>query len=851
MRQTNTTEQMNGYPDIKQAASGRWLEIISSLAPELAEACSKPGRHVSCPCHGSKDGFRMFPDAAETGGGVCNVTDSFADGFALLKWANNWAFKEALMAVSNYLGMDAGGSIPLGRISSSVKPNSSDLSKKKAKVQSILSQVTDDDGRISDYLKSRGLSGKVPTTLKLHASLDYWDTTGDQPRNIGQYPAIVAKFQGKEDHTPGCHLTYLSVNSNGKADVSVPKKIFSGVETMSGDSIRLSEPEQGKPLILCEGIETALACHESTGWPVWACGNATLLEKVSIPSDIQTVYIGGDLDRSNKGMEAAQHLARRLQAEGKEVFIVVPTDLIPENQKSLDWLDVHNKSGTDVVKSAFMNANPWQPSSDKSWESPNLFSSIETPEIPPSLLPGTFAEFAEALSTETETPTALAVFGILGTVSASIAHRYCVSPKQGWEEPINCYLLLALPPGNAKSIVLRRCTKPIIDWEIRRAEEILPEITRIRSERKTQERIIDHRRRDVGKENDPDLRRCESREIARLEEQLPEPPVVPNIFATDATPESLAQSTHEQGGRFAILSDEGGIIEVVSGLYSGGQANINIILNGIDGGPVRIRRKENSIDLNPHLTFLLIVQPVIIKTMGEKRTFTGKGMMERFLYALPKSQLGYRSHKTESMPLHIQNEYGRQITALLDSSMREDDTDQERLTLTLERDALKEWQAFQHHIETQLRPSGKLYPVLGWGGKLCGYALRLAGLLHIMEHGSGNNRVISQQTMNNALELSALLIDHALAAFELLGMDKQIERTKHVYEWIKSNGQSSFKQNDCHKALHGQFTKIIELKQVFAELTERNIISQPEQIKTGGRPSIIYYVNPAILEDVN
>jgi len=105
--------------------------------------------------------------------------------------------------------------------------------------------------------------------------------------------------------------------------------------------------------------------------------------------------------------------------------------------------------------------------------------------------------------------------------------------------------------------------------------------------------------------------------------------------------------------------------------------------------------------------------------------------------------------------------------------------------------------------------------------------------------------------MNNALELSALLIDHALAAFELLGMDKQTEKAKHVYEWIKSNGQLSFNQNDCHRSLQGQFKKVGELKEALAELTERNIISQPEQIKTGGRPSIIYYVNPAILGDIN
>jgi putative DNA primase/helicase len=661
---------------------------------------------------------------------------------------------------------------------------------------------------------------------------------------------MVAKFQDG-DELKGCHLTYLDSIGQGKANVVTPKKTFSSVGTLTGSVIHLFEPEQDSPLILCEGIETAIACHESMGWPVWACGNATLLEKVNIPSDIQTVYIGADLDQSQKGMKAAQQLAHRLQAEGRDVFIVIPAGPIPENRKSLDWVDIHNRNGMDVVRSAFLNAKPWQPSSDKSWESPNLFSSIETPEIPSSLLPTIFGEFAEALSIETETPSALAVFGVLGAVSASIAHRYFVSPKQGWEEPINCYLLLALPPGNAKSIVLRRCTKPIMDWERRRAEELLPEIARIQSERKTQERIIDQRRREVTREEDRDRQLCVIHQITLLEQQLPEPPVVPNIFATDATPESLAQSTHEQGGRYAILSDEGGIMEVISGLYSGGQANINIILNGIDGGPVRIRRKEQSTDLNPYLTFLLIVQPVIIKTMGEKRTFIGKGMMERFLYALPKSHLGYRSHQTDSMPLHIQNEYDRQTTALLDSGMSKDNSDQERLTLTLTPDALNEWQDFRAEIETQLRPSGKLYPILGWGGKLCGYALRLAGLLHIMEHVSRDNRVISRQTMNNALELSALLIDHALTAFELFGVDKQTENTKRVYEWIKSNGQRFFKQNDCHKALHGQFAKISELRDVLAELMERNIISKSEQIKTGGRPSIINYVNPAIFGDVN
>lgn len=850
MKKTDEIEKANGYQAIKQAASGQWLEIISSLAPQLSEACSKPGKHVKCPCHGKKDGFRMYTDSDRTGAGVCNLTGSYSDGFAVLKWINNWSFSQALMAVSSYLGMDTGGSLPKSMIHSGKKTESDELVKKKEKVQSILDQSKDDDGRISEYLKSRGLSGKTPPTLKLHSDLDYWDTTGGQPKNLGKYPAMIAQFQNAEQLS-GCQVTYLNSDGKGKADVPMPKKMHSSAETMSGSSIRLFDVKADQPLVLCEGVETAIACHESTSWAVWACGNTTLLEKAVIPFNIKTVYIGADLDKSNAGMEVARCLANRLQSEGREVFVVIPTDSIPEGQKSIDWLDVLNKGGAEEVKSAFMNAKPWVPSFVESWEEPSLFSFIETPEIPASLLPGIFGKFSKALSMETETPSALTVFGVLGAVSASVGHRYVVSPKTGWNEPINCYLLLALPPGNAKSIVLKRCTKAIVDWEKEQVKELLPEITRIKSKRKTQEQIIEQRRKSIVKLKDKDRQAREMEEIAILEQQLEDIPFIPEIFATDATPESLAQSISDQAGRFSILSDEGGIMEVVSGLYSGGQANINIILNGIDGGPVRIRRKDKSIDLNPLLTFLLVVQPVIIKTMGEKRTFTGKGMMERFLYALPKSKLGYRSHQAEPMSEQLQDDYNRRITSLLDANINQNDTEQEKLTLTLESGALEGWQGFQLYVETQLRPNGKLYPVLGWGGKICGYTLRLAGLLHIMENGSGENRIISRQTMNNALELSELLIDHALTAFEILSVDDKTEKAKHVCNWIKSNGKQIFKQNDCHKALHGQFKNIDDLKKILAVLTERNIISDQVKVETGGRPSIIYNVNPAMLEDVN
>lgn len=50
---------------VREAARGHWDAIFCALAPMLKAAMQQPGKHVPCPVHGGKDGFRLFPDYAE------------------------------------------------------------------------------------------------------------------------------------------------------------------------------------------------------------------------------------------------------------------------------------------------------------------------------------------------------------------------------------------------------------------------------------------------------------------------------------------------------------------------------------------------------------------------------------------------------------------------------------------------------------------------------------------------------------------------------------------------------------------------------------------------------------------
>lgn len=90
---------------VRRMASGHWGMIFHTLAPLLDEAQTRAGKHVPCPIHGGKDGFRLFPDYAEKGSSVCNSCGCFRDGFATLAWVNHWSFRETLEAVAGLIGV--------------------------------------------------------------------------------------------------------------------------------------------------------------------------------------------------------------------------------------------------------------------------------------------------------------------------------------------------------------------------------------------------------------------------------------------------------------------------------------------------------------------------------------------------------------------------------------------------------------------------------------------------------------------------------------------------------------------------------------------------------------------------
>ncbi|MGZ8256917.1 MAG: DUF7146 domain-containing protein [Gallionella sp.] len=335
--------------ELKKLAAHRWESIVLSLAPSLAQAAEKVGHHVSCPVHGGADGFRLFKDFNETGGGVCNTCGIKHDGYSLIMWANGWDFFSTYTAIHNLLL--GGGNNPPPKV---IKPKEVEKELKVLDIQEIrdsLNHVWKNSVPLASqeawparlYFKNRGINidcQKLDSlAIRFVSELEYYE----DGKMTGKYPAIITMVSDASGRPSTIHRTYLTI-AGTKAPVQSSKKMMRHCADNLFGAMRLTEGV-GSVIAVTEGIETALAIMGACDMPVWAAGNAYLLEHFAPPVGFDVV-IYADKDRPSSlhpeghGLEAAKSLAKRLRQQGVKVSIQLPAEDIPQGMKSVDWLDV-------------------------------------------------------------------------------------------------------------------------------------------------------------------------------------------------------------------------------------------------------------------------------------------------------------------------------------------------------------------------------------------------------------------------------------------------------------------------------------------------------------------------------
>ncbi len=354
---------------IRAAVQGRWLSVLGALAPQLGSALERVGRHVRCPVHGGRhnDGFRVFQDVSETGGGICNTCGSYPNGVSLLQWANGWTYPETMEAIGEFFGIAPEEHRRPVRskarpVPTAVSPQRSKEGKRspRERLSAMIREtvpITDRSAKpLWRYFKTRDLPvGRIVQAipghyrvLRFHPDLPYYTVENESLVLVDKFPALVAIVHDAAGKPVTVHRTYLSTDGLGKADVpGGARKLYPVVDgrSLRGSAIRLGR--RAVCMGLTEGIETALAVTLATGDRVWSVLNATLLGRWFPPTGVASVVIWADRDRSNVGQEQAKRLAQHLRREGFEVRLMLPAGPILDGQSSMDWADVWSRHGAD------------------------------------------------------------------------------------------------------------------------------------------------------------------------------------------------------------------------------------------------------------------------------------------------------------------------------------------------------------------------------------------------------------------------------------------------------------------------------------------------------------------------
>lgn len=464
----------------------------------------------------------------------------------------------------------------------------------------------------------------------------------------------------------------------------------------------------------------------------------------------------------------------------------------------------------------------------------------QLPQFPVAALPDSVAAMVAAVSEFTQTDPGMAASVALGMLAASLGGHVQVEARTGWREPVNLYTAVVAAPGERKSAVLDTMTEPVVDAERRLGEDIHAIRVEAETTKDIARRAAEKSKADAGKAEPAKRKELAARAIAEAEiADSIDVPVIPRILADDITPEACVSLLAEQRGRVAVVSAEGGIFDIIAGRYSNNQPVLDVWLKGHSGDILRVDRKGRDPEYirHPALTLVLMLQPAVLTAIAGKEGFRGRGLLARFLFAMPPTRVGNRRVD----PAPVLDDVKIAYTKTIDTLVHEFATWEDPIVLRLTPAAHEEVLGFAQLVEVELGSHGRLAHIADWGSKLVGATLRIAGLLHIAQApSSGWRNPIEESCMAKAIEIAHYYESHALAAFDAMHADPLVGDAEYLLEVIRRLGGEMVTQRELLTAAsRSRFKRSKELLPPLALLEEHGYIAaHHEEPSSGpGRPA--------------
>ncbi|GAB7182178.1 hypothetical protein ATKI12_2009 [Kitasatospora sp. Ki12] len=530
---------------------------------------------------------------------------------------------------------------------------------------------------------------------------------------------------------------------------------------------------------------------------------------------------------------------------------------IGTNTSRLAHMAGDDQTDLDAVRTAALSVLADLAAGDTWLDPVPLGSHTGLPTFPVDALPEWVGAYVAAVAEFTQTPPDASATMALAALSTAAGGRVGVEIRPGWREQSNLYLTCAMPPASRKSDVFAFMMGPVYKVEAELQAETRAAIIEAETARDAALAEVDALMTKARKNPDTDRAQlmAEISAAKMLAEQITVPPNPRLTLSGDITPETVTSqlAVHRC---LAALSPEGDLFDSIVGRYSS-KPNLGVFLQAHKGERLqvdRITREQTTVD-KPALTIGATPQPAVLQELGAASGARDRGLLARFLYSLPPSNLGYRKIRTTPIPDKAANAYDRNLTRLLRAM-----TDlTEPVVVLMNQAADLAIEKLQERVEVQLRPDQPLSHIKDWAGKLVGHIARIAVLLHLADHIASDQDQgawradLEAAAVDRAAEIADYYTAHTLAVFDLIAADPATEDAHAILQWLQRPKQDGTHRTHikAHDAVASsrRYKKVADVEPALHLLEQHGYLrtdQPPADSRRGRQPAVTFRVHPSI-----
>lgn len=352
-------------------------------------------------------------------------------------------------------------------------------------------------------------------------------------------------------------------------------------------------------------------------------------------------------------------------------------------------------------------------------------------------------------------------------------------------KPLSLFTLIVAESGERKSEIDKVLSKPLHEWERQQLEDRADEIKAARAAYKVWEsakRGIEKRIETLASKDQDYSEAAEK--LAELEANPPPAPLIPDLIMQDQTPEGMAKALKRYPS-ICLLSSEAAVVLGGHGMGKDSASRNQGMMNDLwSGQPIKITRAmAESFSLHGRrLSAGLAVQQSVLSAFAKDGAARGIGFFARFLITQPDSTKGTRFYKAPSEWRHL-SAWRDRIHALLNTPLQIDpDNALQPELLQLHPDAKQLWIEGYNAIERELGQFGEFADVGDVASKSADNAARIAGLLHLYQHGLVGR--VTADEMRCGLALALWHLNESKRYFTKAKTDEKTLLAARLEQWL-------------------------------------------------------------------